>query len=203
MTAPPRTKRPPPAAFTWLISGFIGAAAGFVTGLSAGHPPPAERRETNSVAAPTDGGFAVSQGHVPIAPADGRVFRLAPETVTCMSPNEVGLARTVWPRVGASSNLFKVFQGTGCIPPIPQDPSKPPLIYDLHHFEDLTWRASLDDGVTWIGGPLRVAEIRMKSEPQEIILYVAADDLAAVTPADQPADSSAEPRQTAPAQPEQ
>lgn len=157
----------------------------------AGSPADAATKTTAQADAGPQG-LVVAGADTPLGSPDGKLFRLRNTTVSCASPSDVGLARALYPRWTEGVNLAATFTQMRCLPPI-GPVAGPPVTYQLSQIEDTTWRGSLDGGGTFVGGNLRVAELRTKADGQDLIEYVAADDLIPVhtTQAESPPEPGA------------
>ncbi|MEP6968572.1 MAG: hypothetical protein ABI906_10895 [Pseudomonadota bacterium] len=162
----------------------IAAGAGLLTGcgLSQG---PASQAPADSNPKAADGGIldrvtgTVNPARIP---SDGRKFMLTYGTVTCASPIALGVARTIWPHALGSDYQGQVFNATHCLPP--GGGLTLPTPVPAQYFQDVTWRATFDGGVSWIGGALRVAALRGKAPGgEDVTTFVAIDDLIPMGPA--------------------
>ncbi|MBA3811015.1 MAG: hypothetical protein H0X27_05100 [Caulobacteraceae bacterium] len=109
-------------------------------------------------------------------PSDGRKYMLTYGTVTCASPISLGVARTIWPHSLGSDYQGQVFNATHCLPP--GGGLTLPTPVPAQYFQDVTWRATFDGGVSWVSGSLRVAALRGKAPGgEEATTFVAIDDL--------------------------
>lgn len=152
------------------LAGLL-AGCGLAQGPASQAPPGSEPKLDNGVLNRVTG--TVDPARIP---SDGQKYMLTYGTVTCGSPIALGVARTIWPHSLGSDYQGQVFNATHC-----QSPGGGltlPTPVPAQYFQDVTWRATFDGGVSWIGGALRVAALRGKARGgEEATTFVAIDDL--------------------------